>query len=218
MKTIFIFLVSLAVILGIFAYVSVFGPPTGSYAVSPLESATGSAISSSSLLGQITSTSTTLNFGPTSTIAISGSSTTASSTSQTPTGPFGTSFGTPPLSWPEGQSKISVQAISMEGNQMTFTLGVQTGPAPQCVPLNLRLIADEEGDLDPPNPASFSFPDTGNCNGTPSHTYTNQSTTFTIDPSMLPLLFTTGGVSNIFFEVATTTGNGLNVLFPGTSG
>jgi len=101
---------------------------------------------------------------------------------------------------------------------MTFTLAVQTGAASACVPLNLRLIADEAGDLEPPVPASFAFPGSGNCNGAPSQSYANQTTTFTVNPANFPLLFTTGGTSNIFFEVATTSRNGLNIDFPGTSG
>ena len=101
---------------------------------------------------------------------------------------------------------------------MTFTLSIQMGTDPECVPLNLRLVADEEGDLDPPTPASFSFPDSGNCNGAGGQTYENQQAAFTVDPTMLPLLFTTGGTSNIFFEIATTTADGLTVVFPGTSG
>ncbi len=101
---------------------------------------------------------------------------------------------------------------------MTFTLTVQTGQSPECVPLNLRLVADEQGDLEPPNPASFAFPDSGNCNGAPNQTFANQTTTFTVDPTAIPLLFTTGGSSNIFFEIATSSDNGLNVLFPGPNG
>ena len=196
MKTVLIFLASLAVALGIFAYFAVFGAPTGSYSVSPMINQ--SDITSSSLLGETISTS-----------SLSASSGTAS---------FSTSFPTPPLVWPEGQSKISISAISLEDNQLSFSLSVQTGGAPECIPLNLRLVADEEGDLDPPNPASFSFPDSGNCNGAPNRLYANQAATFTVDPTTLPLLFTTGGASNIFFEVATTTGKGLQVDFPGTSG
>jgi len=209
MKTTLIFFGSLAVVLGIFAYFAVFGAPTGSYAVSPIDNASGTDITSSSFTFASSTSSST---------ALGDAGAASSSTSGGATGTFGTSFGTPALSWPEGQSKISITALSLEGGQMTFTLSVQTGAAPECVPLNLRLVADEQGDLDPPNPASFSFPDSGNCNGAPGQTYTNQTTTFAVDPTALPLLFTTGGTSNIFFEIATSSGNGLSVDFPGTSG
>jgi hypothetical protein len=208
MKTTLIFLVSLAVILAIFAYFAVFGPPTGSYAVSPIGNSSDTQIVSSSLLGEITSTSSILSMatGTTMNAGVSSSAT------------FGSSFATPALAWPEGQSKIEITAASLEGSQMTLMLTVQIGASPECVPLNIRLVADEEGDLNPPNPASFSFPDSGNCNGTPNQTYANQTAIFTVDPTMLPFLFTTGGISNIFFEVVTTTNNGLNIILPGTSG
>src|SRR5579872_4841693 len=97
MKTALIFLSSLAVILGIFAYFAVFGPPTGSYSVSPIDSGTGTSIVSSSLLGEITSTST-------SPIIVGGSPTSTDSGSATAgNGVLGSSFGTPPLIWPSGQ-------------------------------------------------------------------------------------------------------------------
>jgi hypothetical protein len=211
MKTTLIFLGSLAVVLAIFAYFAVFGPANGTYNVNGgVGTDTPIATSTQLILLTPTSTasSTTLDDGNAS-----------SSTDSNDLGePLGTAFATPPLSWPEGGSKISINALSLEGNQMTFTLTVQTGQSPECVPLNVRLVADEEGDLDPPNPASFTFPDSGNCNGAPNETYANQTTTFTVDPTAFPLLFTTGGASNIFFEVTTSTDNGLNVLFPGTSG
>lgn len=207
MRTTLIFLVSLAVVLGIFAYFAVFGAPTGSYAVNPLGNASDTDASSSLLV---------LTPLPSSTLTIA--STTAAADTSTSIGTFGTAFATPPLTWPEGNSHISIMAVSLEDTLMTFTLSVQTGATPACVPLNLRLVADEEGDLDPPNPASFSFPDTGTCNGTPDQNYENQTTTFAVDPTALPLLFTTGDASNIFFEVTTTTNNGLSVIFPGTSG
>ncbi len=207
MKITLIFLGSIAVILGIFAYFAVFGPPTGSYAINPLDNTPNGSNGSSSL-----------NIASDTMLGIATSSLGVPPTASGSLSTFGSSFATPPLTWPEGQSKIGITAISLEGNQMTFTLTIQTGASPECVPQNLRLVADEQGDLNPPNPASFSFPDSGNCNGSPNQTYTNQTTTFMVDPTTLPLLFTTGGTSNIFFEIATTTGNGLNVVFPGTSG
>jgi hypothetical protein len=209
MKTTLIFLGSLAVVLAIFAYFAVFGPADGTYSVNGgVGTDTPIATSTQFILPTSTASSTALGSGNTSSTDGSGAGGTE----------LGTAFATPPLSWPEGGSKISINALSLEGNQMTFTLTVQTGQSPECVPLNIRLVADEEGDLDPPNPASFTFPDSGNCNGAPSETYANQTTTFTVDPTSFPLLFTTGGASNIFFEVSTSTDDGLNVLFPGTSG
>jgi hypothetical protein len=205
LKTILIFLSSLAVILLIFAYFAVFGPLTGSYQVS----GSGTATNTTNIIS-LTTPSSTATGTPFENVPSEVGSSTATT--------FTSSFPKSPLTWPEGQSKISITGASLEDTQLSFTLAVQTGAAPECVPLNLRLVADEAGDLDPPTPASFTFPDTGNCNGTPNQTYTNQTATFTVDPTMLPLLFTTGGASNIFFEIATTTTDGLEVDFPGTSG
>lgn len=207
-KTVLIFLGALAVLLGIFSFFAVFGSPTGSYSISGMTSGTGTLgafASSSFAFATSTATSSLPGIG-----SISGNG--------GPTGPFASTYATPPLSWPQGQSTVSITGIALQGNEMTFTLSVQTGAAPECVPLGLRLVADEEGDLNPPDPTSFSFPDSGNCNGAPNQTYANQTTTFMVDPTQLPLLFTTGGASNIFFEIATTSANGLNVVFPGTSG
>ena len=203
MKTTLIFLTSLAGILIIFAYFAVFGPPTGSYQVNG--AGTTSGIPSNPWI--VSSSIMAMSGTPEGSSPASGGG-----------GSFASTFPTSPLTWPEGQSKISITGVSLQGSQMAFTLSVLTGGALECVPLNLRLVADEAGDLDPPTPASLSFPDSGNCNGAPGKIYANLTATFTVDPTALPLLFTTGGSSNIFFEIATTTANGLEVDFPGTSG
>lgn len=207
MKLTLIFLATLAVILAIFAYFAVFGSSSGTYAVNPVATDTNIATSTVFILPSSTASSSNPDTG-----------TGTAETSSSEGGSFGTSFTSPALTWPEGQSKISITGVSLEGSQMAFTLSIQTGASPECIPLNLRLVADEEGDLNPPNPASFAFPGSGNCNGAANTVYANQTTTFLVDPTALPLLFTTGGSANIFFEVATTSNNGLNVIFPGTSG
>ncbi len=88
-------------------------------------------------------------------------------------------------------------------------------------PGNLRLVADESGTLKAPDsPASgtFTFPDTKNCNGHSGLTY-SEPVTFTIDSSIAsPYLFTTGGASNIFFNVATNSVGGVDVALPSHSG
>jgi hypothetical protein len=210
MKIVLIFLGSLAVILGIFAYFAVFGPPTGSYAVSPI----GNASSDATNAAPFVFASSTIASGTTAT----GSDTSSSSSGSAGDGSFASVFSTPTLSWHEGNAKLSITGVSLDNAQMTFALSIQTGAAPECVPLNLRLIADEEGDLTPPNPSSFTFSDSGNCNGAPNETYPDQTAIFTVDPARFPLLFTTGGSSNIFFEVVTSTNSNLSVIFPGTSG
>ncbi|HVO28516.1 MAG TPA: hypothetical protein VMT81_00845 [Candidatus Paceibacterota bacterium] len=204
MKTALIFLWSMAVVLGVFAYFAVFG--TGSYAVM------GSSLSANPVFATSTFALATTT-APTGTAAAGGSAA-ASSSSAT----WGSTFSTPALTWPEGQAKISIMGASLQGSQLSFSLSVQAGPSLACVPLNLRLVTDEEGDVEPPDPASFTFPDSGNCNAAPGGTYDNQTATFTVDPTAFPFLLTTGGASSIYFEISTTTGNGLAVYFPSTSG
>jgi hypothetical protein len=209
MKTTLIFLGSLAVVLAIFAYFAVFGPADGTYSINGgVGTDTPIATSTQFILPTSTASSSIGLEG------INGASSTETGADES----MGSTFSTSPLTWPETGATISINAVALEGMQMTFTLTIQTGQSPACIPLNLRLVADEEGDLDPPNPAAFTFPDSGNCNGAPNETYTDQSTTFTLATTTFPLLFTTGGASNIFFEVATSSNNGLDVLFPGTSG
>jgi hypothetical protein len=198
MKTALIFLGSLAVILAIFTYFAVFGNPSGTYNVAAMGTST-----------ELIATSTTF-------ISSSTSSSTLSSPSSTQT--FASSFSPAAVSWMAGQSTVSVTAAALIGNQLTFTFSVQIGSAPECVPLNLSLVADEEGDLQPPNPASFTFPDSGNCNGGANKLYTNATTTFTVDPSTFPLLFSAQDTAKTFFEVATTTANGIQISLPGNSG
>jgi hypothetical protein len=203
LKHVLIFLSSLAVILGFFAYFAVFESTPGTYTV------VGNNGSNNSQLGN---TSTTL---------IASSSITASSSTTgigTIASEYGTSFSTPPITWNEGPSTVSITGVSLQGTQMTFTMSVAIGGAPQCVPLNLRLVADEQGDLEPPTPASFTFPDSGSCNGSANENYTNATTSFTVDPTAFPLLFTTNSASGTFFEVATSSNNGLQIQIPGTSG
>jgi hypothetical protein len=118
----------------------------------------------------------------------------------------------------EGNETISIAAANLNGSQLTLTLSVQMGSVAECVPLNVRLVADEEGDLTAPLTAQFTFPDTGTCEGTPGVTYNDQQIVFNVDPTTLPLIFTTGGTSNKFFELSTTPQGGITITPPPTSG
>lgn len=202
MKTALLFLTCLAVILAIFTYFAVFGNPSGSYTVTAMDTSTSPIATSTVFI--VTS----------STASSTGTAGGASSLGQT----FASSFSPAPVSWQAGQSTVSITAASLAGNQLTFTMSVAVGPAPQCVPLSLSLVADEEGDLQPANPASFTFPDSGNCNGAQNKLYTNETTTFTVDPTAFPLLFNAQDIAKTFFEVSTTTGNGIQIQLPGNSG
>jgi hypothetical protein len=93
------------------------------------------------------------------------------------------------------------------------------GPATECVPLTMRLIADEEGNLSPPITSQFTFPDTGTCDGTAGETYSAQPVVFTLaSPGTFPMLLTTGGSANILFEVMQNPDGSLSVQLPGQSG
>ena len=83
------------------------------------------------------------------------------------------------------------------------------------MPLNVRLIADEQGDLSPPITPQFTFPDTGTCNGTPGETYSAQPVVFTLsDPDAFPIVLTTGGTANVLFEVVQNPDGSLSVELP----
>jgi hypothetical protein len=114
-----------------------------------------------------------------------------------------------------------VTGASWNNDQLTIELSIQMGASPACIPLNVRLVADESGDLAAPtSPAgsNFIFPDTQTCNGTPGETY-SQSVTFAVNPSVVaPFLVTTGGTANMFFNVATSTDGGVDVALPGDNG
>lgn len=154
---------------------------------------------------------------------------TASSTvnvSTTPTilppGSFSSEYPAPyPVAWTEGHENFSVTGATLQGNQLTFSLAIKMSNVSECVPVNLRLVADESGTLMPPSSptgGTFTFPDTQNCGGTPGATY-SQSVTFTVAPSVVaPFLFTSGGASNVFFTVATNTANRLDIVLPGNAG
>ena len=71
----------------------------------------------------------------------------------------------------------------------------------------------------PTSPATTNFPlSTRTCEGTPNTIYPSEPLTFTVDPANMPFLSLTGGTSNIYFEVSTTTNGGLDVALPQQSG
>jgi hypothetical protein len=217
LKTTLIFLTVLAVILGVFSFFAVFGNSSGTYAITPSPSdasSTGFNIPSSSIaLASSTMDDTSSSFAGSSSDIFANASGTATSTDF-----YGSAFPTPALSWTDGGATFDITAVALQGTQLSFTFTIQMGASPACVPLDLRLVADESGDLQGPATPSFSFPDSGNCNGAANEMYTNQTVNFTVDPANLPFLFTTGGPANIFFEVVTTTANGLNIDLPSTAG
>lgn len=201
MKITFIILVCLAVVLGIIAYFAVF---SGTQVIEPTANSNDQQSSTSTMVLTTPSSST-------STVAV------ASTTGQT----FTASFSAPyPVTWQEGQTQLAVTGASLRGGQLTLTVNLQLGSSTQCVPIDLRMVMDEAGDLAAPSsPATANFPlaPDGSCNVAAGGQYVS-NIGFAIDPASAPFLFTTGAPSNIFFEVATTTGNGLQVMIPQQSG
>lgn len=197
----------IAIILGVTAYFIIFG--TGTNVIQPNNVATSSTENPSS---------TAVFIFPSSTPAMGNTSSSASSTSF---GTFSSNFSAPyPVSWSEGQSDFAISGASLNGDELTILVNVTMGELPQCVPINLRLISDEEGDMvAPTSPAATNFPlSTTTCEGTPNTPYPNQPLTFTVDPANTPFLLVTGGTSNVYFEVTTTTDGGLDVALPEQSG
>jgi hypothetical protein len=114
---------------------------------------------------------------------------------------------------------MSITDAVISGSQLTLGVQVAMGSASECVPLNLRMIADEQGDLSPPITPQFTFPDTGTCNGTAGETYSAQPIVFTLaNPGVFPIILTTGGTANILFEVDQNPDGSLTVELPPSSG
>ena len=221
LNTVLVVLISAALALGILTYFVIF-LPSSSYLPVIIKPDQGT-----------TSFGTFATSTPTSSLGFSSTSIASSvfpggvpiasgtSTPSNPTGTYSSEYTAPyPVSWSEGNEQFSVIGASLQGNQFTLNLAIQMGNLPECVPLNVRLIADEMGTMktpdSPPNTA-FVFPDTQNCDGTPGATY-SEPLIFTVDPLAPSYLFTTGGASNIYFTAATSTGNSIDVSLPSHSG
>jgi hypothetical protein len=203
-------LIVIAIVLGVTAYIVIFG--AGTQVVQP---ETVAPPASSTVATFIFPSST-----PSSSLSAPGN-TASSSTSTASLGTFSSLFSSPyPVAWSEGQSSFAISGATLNGNELTLMVNVTMGGLPQCVPINIRLISDEEGDMTAPNsPSSTNFPlSSTTCEGTPNTLYPSQPLTFTVDPTNMPFLFLTGGTSNVYFEVSTTTDGGLDVAIPQQSG
>lgn len=211
LKNALIVTATLAVVLGITAYFVVFYT-SGSYIIpaSNIPLTTPSSTASSTL---------TL---PTSTASSSVSSTTSTSTSSSGTGGdsgnYQSMYSSPALTWADGNEDFALTGASLSNNQLTFSVQVMMGNVSECVPINLRMLTDESGRLAGPNSLQFTFPESGNCNGAPGATYNNEPVVFNVNPSAFPLFFTTGGKSNLFFQVSTTTFGGIQIQIPQRNG
>lgn len=208
---------SAAAVLAVITYAVVFYGG-GTYIVnSPLPTDTAvtetasSTASSTAFLGGAASSSASSTGNASSTLFAQGNGSTTLAE-------YSSSYSAPPMSWTEGYDTISVTGATLSGSQLTLSLDIKMGSTAECVPLNLRLITDEKGDLAAPLTPAFTFGENGTCIGTPGTDYPNQQVTFTVDPSMLPFSFTTGGTSDKYFELSTTPAGGIVITPPPTAG
>ena len=215
LKNALIVLVTLAVLLGIAAVFVVFYNPT-------ISIISGTSASSTSLFSFMQNSTRVTASGSISGVnnAFVGNTSSSASSSQPNVAPqFASSYSPPyPLQWTEGQSTLVITGAAIQGNQLVLAVTVQMGNNVECIPMNMRLIIDESGNLETPTPQQFSFPDTNDCNGTPNVAYDAQAVSFALGQGLnTPFLLTTSGTSNIFFEVATTTDGGVSVTIPATT-
>ena len=204
-------LACIAVGFGVAAYFIIFG--AGTQAIQPQNISAPTASSGPSVFIFPSSTAS-------SPLSAAGG-TPSPATSTITSGIFSSILSAPyPVTWSEGQSAFAISGATLAGDELTLLVNVSVGAIPQCVPVNMRLISDEQGDMVAPiSPAQTNFPlSTSTCQGTSNTLYPSQPLTFTVDPANTPFLFLTGGSSNIYFEVATTTNGGLDVSIPQQSG
>ncbi len=231
MKFTLITLASVAAVLGIITYFALFSGPqiiqpnqTSSTAQNYPQVAPSSTRATSSAFAG----GGGLNGGNSSaTGTSSGAGGASSSSSQV----YQTTFFAPyPITWSEGQPQLAIMGAMLQADQLVLSVNIQMGPTAQCVPVNLRLITDEQGDMQAPSaPAAPNFPlaADGTCQGDAETSY-NESVTFTVNPATgagtgaaaatAPWLFSTGDPANGFFEIATTTAGGLQVTVPQKNG
>lgn len=206
------------VVLGAIAYFVVFYSTPGTYDIANSPLPTTGTLPATSTIALATSTASSTQ-ASTSSAAGLGTPSTSTVTGNPSNAVYATDYAIPyPITWSETDASISVMGASLQGNQFTLKLAVAMGNVLQCVPLNIRLLADEKGDFAAPITQQFTFPETNSCEGAPGATYTDQQIVFDTDSIPFPAFFTTGGVSNIFFQVATTSAGGLNVTIPQASG
>ena len=207
LKTTLITLSCFAVVLIIITFYVVFYGSGGTYVVSSTLGPDADIFATSTAASVSSAASSTASY--TLALASSSADSTASPTS-TPT-----QIGAAPITWTQGNETLSIADASLSGSQLTLGVQVAMGSVGECVPLNLRLIADEQGDLSPPITAQFTFPDTGTCNGTAGEIYSAQPIVFTLaDPGTFPVILTTGGVANVLFEVVQNADGSLSVQLP----
>lgn len=208
LKTVLITLCIVAVVFGLITFYVIFYGGGGTYVVS---SALGP---DANIFATSTPPSTAASSTASSTLTLASLSVSSTTSSSLPS----TQIGAAAITWTQGNETLSVIGASLSGSQLTLGVQVAMGSAAECVPLNLRLIADEQGDLSPPITQQFTFPDTGTCNGTAGETYSAQPIVFTLNtPVVFPVVLTTGGTANVLFEVMQNPDGSLTAQLPPSS-
>jgi hypothetical protein len=218
LKNILITLSIVAVVLVLITFYVVFVSGGGTYVISsttgPNADIFGAGDENTSTELTASSTASSTAFDSSSTLGETSSSASSTTSSSLSTAPGGGAA----VAWTQGNEAFSITGAEISGTQLTLDVQVAMGSVSECVPLNLRLIADEQGDLSPPITPQFTFPDTGTCTGTPGETYTAQPIVFTLaDPSAFPIVLTTGGTANVLFEVVQNPDGTLSVQLPPSS-
>lgn len=212
LKNVLITLTCIAVVLGAIAWYVVFYANTGTYIVNS-DNSTNEVFSTS------TASSTLASSTASSSLSLASSSASSSATLATSTAqPYSVNYTTPPITWSEGNEAMAITGAQLAGSQLTLDLQITMGQVAECVPLNVRIVTDENGDLAPPVTPQFTFPDSGTCTGTPGEIYSDQQVVFSVDPNAMPLILNTGGSSNILFEVNTDQAGNLTVELPPSAG
>ncbi len=145
------------------------------------------------------------------------------------------SFSYPyPVSWEEKNVKFSLTKVSLGKISAPFNLSKLSGGkyntgeevyalvlylkintskmnSSQCIPLNIRRLINEEGDLLAPNTKQFYFPDSGGCIAMPNKTYFDQKIIFVVPEQEKEFHITTGGQLNMFFTITVLENNNLKV-------
>jgi hypothetical protein len=139
-----------------------------------------------------------------------------------------------PLTWTEGADKFNLTGVMLgeidaapdlvsastgkpypQGTKiyaLTLVLTISTGNSSMCLPLNMRRVINESGDLAQPNTTAYDFPDVrgsgakGYCPA-PNSTFDNQNIVFEVPRTDTQFTLTTDGSSNVFFFV-TVQGDG----------
>lgn len=220
LKNVLITLSIVAAVMVAITFYVVFVSGGGTYVVS--SSSDDGGIFGTSTLGEATvtasSTASSTLISSSTTAAASSSSATSTATEPAAT-PGSTAIGAAPITWTQGNETLAVTGAQISGAQLTIDVQVQMGAASECVPLDMQMIADENGDLAPPITQQFTFPDTGTCTGTQGETYAAQPVVFTLpDPGTFPIILTTGGAANILFEVDQNPDGSLTVQLPPNTG